>query len=229
MKVAGAEDDGFLLRPAMFAQAFEQVCAHCSDALRQNQVMVVAVGGVLVFDFFFGNVLASADINRLGIDHLGTGVGSKVYGRLEADDFTSRQIAVFLCLNQRVFINRLAKIFEVVSGDFGIGDGLLLGFAQLAWRGGQANLDGFRVAPQHFRPSPPSRAVAFVDDNHRESVFRVILGQETGVVLGSVIQPQGLIGGNMHLGIFGEIPTPFSLHDADTAFRESIGQLIQSL
>ena len=191
--------------------------------------MVVAVSGVLVFDFLFGDGLAGAGINRLGGGHFGTGVDFQIYGRLEADDFTSRQITVLLGLNQGVFIHRLAKILEVIGFDFGIGGGLLFALAQLALRGGQADMDGIGIALQHFRPTPPSRAVAFVNDNHREGVFRVIVGQETGLILGLAVQPQGLVGGNMHLGVFGEIPAFLGLDDADTAFREGFRQLFIGL
>jgi hypothetical protein len=65
---------------------------------------------------------------------------------LTSNDFAGGKVAVFLCLDQRIFIERIAKVVVVVGSDFLIFGADVLRFVQLARRGGQADVDGIWVA-----------------------------------------------------------------------------------
>ena len=85
-------------------------------------------------------------------------------------------------------------------------------------------MDGVRIAFEDFRPAAPGRAVAFVDDDDRKGVFRVVLAEEAGVVLVFIVQPQRLLGGDMDFGVLRRVVTALCLDDAHTAFGEGQAQ-----
>ena len=53
--------------------------------------------------------------------------------------------------------------------------------------------------------------MAFVDDDDAESVLAVVLGQEAGEVFVFVIQPEGLVGGDMDAGVLGGVAAALRL------------------
>ena len=63
------------------------------------------------------------------------------------NDFASGEVAVLLGLDQGVFVDRFAKVFAVIGGDFLIVSSGVFGFVQLARRGGEANVDGVDLRP----------------------------------------------------------------------------------
>jgi hypothetical protein len=61
-------------------------------------------------EFFLGDRLAGLDVRGLGGEHLGLGEHLGVNDSLALDDLAGREVAVFLRLNQSVFIDGLAEV-----------------------------------------------------------------------------------------------------------------------
>jgi hypothetical protein len=213
----------------MFAQSLEQIPAHGSDPLGNNEIVVEGICDVLGLQVFGQNIFAGSGVDCLALQHFLTRKNLPIDRRLEPHDLAGSEIAVFLCLDQRVFVHRFAKVREVVSGDFRIVRRLLLGLAQLARGGGEADMNGVRVTLEHFGPTPPCRAVALIDNDDGEGIFRVMIGEETGVVVICVIEAERLVRGNVHLGILRGILSTFGLDDAHAAFRKSFREFVPGL
>ena len=141
MNLAGAEDDDLLFRPAVFAEQLEQVGAHRRRAHVDEQLVVEVLAGVFVLgEVFLGDRLAGLDVGGLGGEDLCLGENAGVDGGLALDDFAGGEVAVFLRLDQRVLVDRLAEVGVVVGGDFGVFFGLVLATrgAGAAWRSGRS-------------------------------------------------------------------------------------------
>lgn len=57
--------------------------------------------------------------------------------------------------------------------------------------------------------------MAFVDDDDAKGILAVVLGQKAGKPVVLVVQPEGLISGDMDTGVGGGIAAFFGLDDAD--------------
>ena len=113
-------------------------------------------------------------------------VGRAIVEKIEGKNFRRGEVAVFDALRQRVFVNRLAEISDVIGQDAFIvaqerqsrrrvGGRFRLflgGKDQFARRGREADLNRVRVALQDDGPLPPSGAVALVNDDMAEGIFR---------------------------------------------------------
>ena len=229
MGVAVAEHDHLLLRPAVGTQALEQVVAHGVDAQRHHQVTVEALGHVARLQIVGPQVAAGAGVQHALGQHLLAGVAAAIDRRLQLHDFAGRQVAVFLRLDQRVLVHRLAEVGQVAGGDAGVVGIAAAGIAQLARRGGQADVDGCRVAAQHLGPAAPGRAVAFIDDDHRKGVVGIVPAEEAGRASVLIVQPQRLVGGDVHLGIAGGVVAVLGLHHPHAATGEGAADLVQCL
>ena len=175
--------------------------AHFGCAQRDEQFVVEVFAGVFVFGEVFGSQRqAGFDVLDTRLENFFFGEGGVVNAGFAFDDFAGGEVTVFLRLNQGVFVDRFAKILAVVGSDFLIVGAGVFGFFQLARRGGQADVNGIRVALQNLRPAPPGRAVALVDDDDAEGVFAIVLGQKAGKAF-FVIQAERLVGGDMDAGI----------------------------
>jgi len=92
-------------------------------------------------------------------------------------------------------------VLEVVSGYLIVLRALVEVTANDFARGGcQADLIGVRVAEENVAPLAPGRTVAFVDDDVREVVLRVVVRQEAGVVI-LAADVEGLVGANEDAGV----------------------------
>ena len=120
VQVARTEDDDFLLRSAVLAQPLEKVLAHRSDALGQHDVVVEVLRDVLGFHVFGFDVLSGSGIDGVARQHLVTGEGAPVDGGFELDDFAGGKVAVFLGFDQRVLVDWVAEVVQVVSRDVGV-------------------------------------------------------------------------------------------------------------
>jgi len=199
MGIRRAEDDGFLLRSAGFQQVLEQIVAHGDDPLGDLQFGVVVVGVVGVADF--AGLRTGAGIDALGLvrdDFL-----LEQTGFVDADpallDFAGGEVAVLDALRQRVFVHRFAEVADVVGADLQV----FLGAGEFARSGGEADLEGVRIAGEDFRPGAPGRAVAFVDDDVTEVVLRVMPAHEGGVAV--FVDAQGLVGGDVDARVLGRV------------------------
>ena len=189
MNLARAKDDDLLLWAAVLAEQFEKIGAHGRSPHVDEQLVIEILAGVVVLgQLFLSDGLAGLDVGGLGGEHFGLGEDFGVDGRLALDDFAGGEVAVFLRLNQRVFIDRLAKILVVVGGDLGVFVGLGLRLAKLARRGGQADVNRLGVALEHLGPLAPGGPMTLVDDDDAEGVFRVMLRQKAGKVIVFIVQ-----------------------------------------
>lgn len=106
---------------------------------------------------------------------------------------------------------------------------LALGLAQLARGGGEPDLDGVRVAFQDHAPAVPSGAMTFVDDDDAEAVgLRIVSGQESGDILGVVVEPERLIGRDLDPGVAGAVLAAIG-GDDPRGVLEDIAQLAEGL
>ena len=56
-----------------------------------------------------------------------------------------------------------------------------------------------------------------------------MLGEKAGVTLVFVVQAQGLVGGNVNLGIFGGVLPALGFDDAHAAFGEGLAEFLPGL
>lgn len=71
--------------------------------------------------------------------------------------------------------------------------------------------------------------MTLVNNDDREGVLRVVLGEKASVTLIFVVQAQGLIGGDVYLGILGCVLPAFGFDDAHTAFGKGFAELLPGL
>ena len=245
MQVAGAEDDDLLLRPAAGAQPREQVGAHRLDALRQDQVVVELARTVCGLQLLGRNRRAGACVDGAERLDVLAGEGAPVDRGFQPHDLAGGQIAVLLRLDQRVGIDRLAEVGDVVGADALVLGGCRLDVrrqrpvparrTQLARRGGQADLDRLRIALKHRRPAPPGRAVALVDDDDREGVLAVMPAQEAvgprrAVLARLAVDAQRLVGGDVDAGVARRVEAArLGAHRPHAAARKRPADLVQRL
>src|SRR5271157_5830218 len=99
---------------------------------------------------------------------------------------------------------------------------------KMARRCSQADLHGIRVASEHLRPFAPSRAVAFVNHNVAEIVWRVEGGEKVGRALFRV-NVKRLIGGNLDSCVSGTIAPIRILLNLSRVVSESVLKCSRSL
>jgi hypothetical protein len=111
MQVAVAEDDDLLLRPAVAHRRWNRSAHMAADALGQHQVVVEALGHVVRLQIVGRQVAAGARVDaRLGASDLLAGEGARRrWTGFSLHDFAGGQVAVFLRLDQRVLVDRLAE------------------------------------------------------------------------------------------------------------------------
>ena len=211
MPVAGAEDDGLLEWAALRIageELGEQVVAHRVDPIRQEQTSLEV--GLLVHsgDFCGAERLAGVRVSRIAGDDVRKRQSRRVEVHLGHLDLARGEVAVLHRLREAVLVHRIAKIPEVVGGHLGVRLGFLrvLITLDLSRRRGQADLYGIGVSSQHDGPFAPRGTVALVDDDVREVVLRIMAEEERRIAV-LAIDPERLVGGNVHASVFSVIPS----------------------
>ena len=197
----------FCSGPPFCAEQLEQVLAHRGRAQFDEQLVVEVLAGVFVLgQVGLGERACRCLMSLTPAARISSLVKiALVDAGLALDDLAGGEIAVFLGLDQRVFVDRLAEILVVVGGDLLVLGRGVLRFLQLARRGGEADVDGVGVALEHLRPAAPGGAVALVDDDDAEGILAVVLGEEAGEAFVLVVQAEGLVGGDVDAGVAGGV------------------------
>ena len=131
-----------------------------------------------------------------------------------ADHFTCCQIAIFLPGTEGVFIDRIAKILDVVGCDlfilFSTILPLLSTYNSPRCRG-KTNLYRIRIISKDNAPSPPCAAMALIDDDMAEVVLGVMFLPESWhiILCGNI---QRLIGRNQNLCVYPGVLRRYNLH-----------------
>ena len=201
--IPGAEDDGFLMGSAGFQKELKQVFTHGLYTVVQHEFDFILLGRVLIFDFLGFYLFARIGVNSGSLNNIVPSNLFFIQIHSSANDFTGRQITVILACADGIFIDRLAKVLEIMGGDLFIlfpPFRILFAAADNSGGSGQAYMNSVRVIFENNTPFTPGTAVAFVENDMAEIIFRVIIPPEFGLVVFSRYI-QGLVSGYQDSGI----------------------------